>query len=36
MPVCGANGIRLPEEGDFQLYFKFIKVQNSVKETIFV
>ncbi len=27
MPVCGANGIRLPEENDFSLYFKFFKLK---------
>lgn len=29
MPVCGASGIRLPEEEDFKLYFEFIKLASN-------
>lgn len=32
MPVCGSNGIRLPEESDLVLYFDFFKIRENATE----
>ncbi|CAD8045638.1 unnamed protein product [Paramecium sonneborni] len=32
MPVCGSNGIRLPEEQDLLLYFEFFKIRENQTE----